>query len=301
MNPKSLPLLTIFLISSISSFTVPSSSASDRTTNLVFKGCANQNFPQDAPYGEALQNLLEALITQSESTKFSNATSSPPTAQPVAINGLFQCRGDLSASSCRGCVEKAKTLIPKLCGGGSIAARIQLNGCYLSYALSNFKQPGDEDEIYKVCDSDRVSGSGFGDRLGVALNEVVKGVGSGNSGFYAGEYQDVYVMGQCEGGLGGGECVNCVKSAVGRVVAECGGAVSGQVYLEKCYVSYKYYPRGVNMGQENSLSSSGSGKNTQKIIALVLGGVLGVGLVMACLLFTKSALKKKTHTYKYGG
>lgn len=42
--------------------------------------------------------------------------------------------------------------------------------------------------------------------------------------------------------------------------------------------------------------------NSEKIIAIVLGGLVGVGLVAACLLFTKSVFKKKHHhVYKYGG
>lgn len=45
----------------------------------------------------------------------------------------------------------------------------------------------------------------------------------------------------------------------------------------------------------------GRGKNTQKTVAIVIGGLVGMGLITACLLFMKSAFKKKAYTYKYGG
>lgn len=44
----------------------------------------------------------------------------------------------------------------------------------------------------------------------------------------------------------------------------------------------------------------GTRQNTQKTIAIVLGGLVGVGLGVACLLFTRSAFKKKGYS-KYGG
>lgn len=266
-------------------------------TNLVFKGCADQKFQDfNGVYRKTLENLLDTLKSQSSSTKFYNTSSGDGLS---AINGAFQCRGDLSNRDCNSCVAKAPDLAEKLCGQ-AIAARVQLNGCYLRYEISGFRQVSGTELLYKICGSNRASGSGFGDRLDMALGEIVKGLTSGNSGFYAGQYQSVYVLGQCEGDLSGGDCVSCVKSAVDRAKSECGSSISAQIYLQECYISYTYYPNGVTSGQ-SSLTSSGTGRNTQKTVAIVLGGLVGVGLVMACLLFAKSAFKKKTHTYKYGG
>lgn len=44
----------------------------------------------------------------------------------------------------------------------------------------------------------------------------------------------------------------------------------------------------------------GTRQSTQKTVAIVLGGLVGVGLGVACLLFTRSAFKKKGYS-KYGG
>ncbi|KAL3850002.1 hypothetical protein ACJIZ3_011884 [Penstemon smallii] len=285
----------IFLILTLS----PILSSSSDYTNLVFKGCADQSFQDfNSIYKQTLQNLLETLTSQSSTTKFFNTTSGDASS---AINGAFQCRGDLSNDDCNRCVKKTPSLAQKLCKQ-AIAARVQLNGCYLKYEISGFRQVSETELLYKICGSNRATGAGFGDRLDLALGEIVKGVANG---FYAGEYESVYVLGQCEGDLSGGDCVNCVRNAVDRVKTECGSSISAQIYLQECYISYTYYPSGVPTNQQ-TISSSGTGtgtggRNTQKTIAIVLGGLVGVGLVMACLLFTKSAFKKKTRSYKYGG
>ncbi|KAI3449819.1 hypothetical protein Pfo_006484 [Paulownia fortunei] len=267
-------------------------------SNLVFKGCADQNFQDfSGIYKQTLRNLLDTLVSRSSTTKLYKTTSGDGPSS--SINGLFQCRGDLSNDDCNSCVKRTPGLAQKLCGQ-AIATRVQLNGCYLRYEISGFRQVSGTELLYKVCGSTRASGAGFGDRLDLALGEIVKGVGSGNSGFYAGAYESVYVLGQCEGDLSGGDCVNCVKNAVDRAKSECGSSISAQIYLQECYISYTYYPSGVPSNQQ-SPSPSGTGRNTEKTVAIVLGGLVGVGLVMACLLFTKTAFRKKPHTYKYGG
>lgn len=294
MGPSQSAPITISLILSLSSILASSSDY----TNLVFKGCADQKFPDsNLLYKQTLKTLLAALTSQSSAAKF-HKTSSGDSAS--AMNGLYQCRGDLSNDDCNGCVKKAASMAQSLCGE-AVAARAQLNGCYLRYEIAGFRQASPTDLAYKVCGSTRASGSGFGDRLDVALGEIAKGVASGNGGFYAGGYESVYVLGQCEGGLVGGDCVNCVKMAAERAKSECGSSISAQIYLEECYISYTYYPNGVPSNHQSVSSSSGRGKNTQKTVAIVMGGLVGMGLVAACLLFTKSAFKKKTHTYKYGG
>ncbi|KAL2486336.1 Cysteine-rich repeat secretory protein 3 [Abeliophyllum distichum] len=294
MGPlQSLILLLILLILAVFQ-TVGSSSD---YTDLVYKGCANQDFQDfNGIYKQTLKNLFDTLISQSSNTKFYNSSAGEG---PSTINGLFQCRGDLSNSDCVNCVKKAPEMSEKLCGH-SIAARVQLNGCYLRYEIAGFRQVSGTELLYKVCGSTQASGAGFEDRLNSALGEIVKGVGSGNSGFYAGGYESVYFLGQCEGDLNSGDCVNCVKNAIDKAKSECGTSISAQIYLQQCYISYTYYPSGVPTNNSPSFSS-GSRKNTQKTVAIVLGGVVGLGLGIACLLFAKSTLKKKTHTYKYGG
>ncbi|OVA09445.1 Gnk2-homologous domain [Macleaya cordata] len=178
----------------------------------------------------------------------------------------------------------------RLCGN-TIAGRIQLNGCYGLYEVAGFPQVSGVKMLYKSCGGSEAAGNGFDDRRNTAFGEVENGVGSGG-GFYATSYQNMYVMGQCEGDLSSGDCVGCVKAAVQNAQVECGGSISGQIYLHKCYISYSYYPNGVP--SKSSSSSSGSGhQNIGKTVAIVIGGTAAAGFVVSLLLFLKSLTKKR--------
>ncbi|KAK9282561.1 hypothetical protein L1049_005482 [Liquidambar formosana] len=262
-------------------------------TNFVYRGCAEQKF-QDSAYSQTLTTLFDSLVSQSANTSFSSTTAGEGQS---AIFGLFQCRGDLTTSDCYNCVSKLPAMADKLCGK-SIAARIQLNGCYMRYEISGFKQVPATEFLYRVCGSTRASGSEFEGKRDTAFDMVEKGVEGGTSGgFYTGSYESVYVLGQCEEDLASGDCGDCVKAALDRVKVECVDSISGQIYLHKCYISYSYYPNGV----ASKSSSSGTEQGTEKTVAIVVGGVAALGFGIAFVMFVRSVFKKRGGKHAYGG
>jgi len=214
---------------------------------LVYKGCANQTFPGGAapPTVAALASTLSA---QSASAKFYKTSSSSSAGAASSVFGLFQCRGDLSASDCAACVSRATSSWPAVCGP-SVAARVQLAGCLALYEVSGFPQVSGVQMLFKTCGTGGGGGGGdFEVRRDTAFAALEAGVATSSAGFVATSYQAVYAMAQCEGDLSAADCAQCVTQAVQHVEVECGGAPSGQVYLDKCYISYSYYPHGVPHG-----------------------------------------------------
>ncbi|KAL0414222.1 UNVERIFIED_CONTAM: Plasmodesmata-located protein 2 [Sesamum radiatum] len=257
----------------------PSSKSATDYTSLVYKGCAKQALSDPTGvYSQALSSLFGTLIAQSSKAKFFKTTSG---SGQTTITGFFQ--------------SKLPILIDKLCGK-PIAARIQLFGCYMLYEVAGFAQISGMEMLYKSCSGTNVGGAGFEERRDTALSSLENGIRS-NSGFYTTSYQSVYVLGQCEGDVGASDCVECVKSAVQRAQVECGSSIAGQIYLHKCFISYSYYPNGVpkrsSSASYSSPSSSGSGQNTGKTVAIILGGAAGVGFLVICLLFARGLIKKK--------
>ena len=215
---------------------------------LIYKGCANQSFPGGvAP--ASIAALSSTLSTQSASAKFyKTSSSSASTASSTSVFGLFQCRGDLSASDCAACVSRAVSSWQGVCGA-SVAARVQLAGCLALYEVSGFPQVSGIQMLFKTCGTGGGGGGGdFEMRRDTAFSALESGVATSSGGFVATSYQAVYAMAQCEGDLSTGDCSQCVNQAVQHVEVECGGAPSGQVYLDKCYISYSYYPHGVPHG-----------------------------------------------------
>ncbi|PWA93494.1 Gnk2-homologous domain-containing protein [Artemisia annua] len=308
----------------IITLTTTTSAASNDLTTLIYKGCANQNFQTNPT--QTLTTLFNNLVQRSSSLNFFKATVN----STIPVTGLYQCRGDLSHADCNTCVQTLQNTIQTVCDPNTLAARAHLTGCYMLYEALNFPQAPDTEVLYKKCGSGRVGGSGSGggsgfeEKMEVVFGMVVKGVGEGK-GYYAGGYERVYVLGQCEGDLGEGECVNCVRNASLVAKGECldNGFVSGHVYLQRCWLSYTFYPDGVPGGGDDSGSRNGDSgggapvetgaaevgggggggggkRNTEKTVAIVFGGLAVVLLLVAFLLVVKSAFKKKEHYYYHG-
>ncbi|XP_057964361.1 plasmodesmata-located protein 2 [Malania oleifera] len=281
----SFSFLSLFSTLLVILHSLPSARTASDYANLVYRGCAVQKF-QD-PSGVSSQNLktlFDSLLSQSSRTSFYSTTAGEG---QYAIFGLYQCRGDLGNGDCRNCLSKLPELSENLCGK-AIAARVQLNGCYVRYEIAGFKQIGGTELLYKVCGSSRAGGSEFEERRDSAFQMVEKGVEGDSKGFYTASYEWVYALGQCEGDLGSGDCGDCVRSALDRAKVECGSSISGQVYLHKCYISYSYYPNGVA-----TKGPSENKQSTEKIAAIVVGVAAAVGFVVSCLMFARTALKKK--------
>ncbi|GAB4843068.1 Plasmodesmata-located protein 2 [Ancistrocladus abbreviatus] len=285
-------LLHLFFFFTIFGLNRPTQAALDYTT-LVYKGCAKQALSDpNGVYAQALTALFDSLIQQSSKGKFFKTSSG---AGQTTISGLFQCRGDLSSGDCYNCVGKLPQLTDQLCGK-VMAARVQLLGCYILYEVSGFAQISGMELLYKTCSPTNVAGSGFEMRRDTAFTVMENGIAGGN-GFYTTSYESVYVLGQCEGDLGTADCGECVKTAVQKAQVECGSSISGQVYLHKCFISYNYYPNGVPTRSSSSsassyTSSSGSGQNTGKTVAIIVGGTAGVGFLIICALFLRGLAKK---------
>ncbi|CAA6675374.1 unnamed protein product [Spirodela intermedia] len=102
--------------------------------------------------------------------------------------------------------------------------------------------------------------------------------------------------GTMRGDLSVADCAECVTEAVQKVEVECGGAVSGQMYLDKCYLAYGYSSNGVPHAGSGGGGGAGRGRRrwpTGKTVAIVVGGAAGVGFLVICLLFARSLYKKR--------
>ncbi|CAH2059622.1 unnamed protein product [Thlaspi arvense] len=230
-------------------------SASPDYTNLIYKGCAKQQFSDPSGlYSQSLSAMFGSLVSQSTKSRFYKTTTG--TTSQTTITGLFQCRGDLSNNDCYNCVSRLPVLSGKLCGK-TIAARVQLTGCYLLYEISGFAQISGMEMLFKTCGRNNIAGTGFEERRDTAFGVMQNGVVSGH-GFYATTYQSVYVLGQCEGDVGDSDCSGCIKNALEKAQVECGSSNSGQIYLHKCFIAYNYYPNGVPRPSSSSRTSGSS-------------------------------------------
>lgn len=288
MNSFSLPSHALFLILYLALFLPSLQSSSDYAT-LVYKDCASETFtdPTKSQLSQVLSSLFQEFVAHSSQSKFFKTVQGE---SETAISGLFQCRGDISDTECSSCVNALLQMSNTLCSQ-AMAARVQLSGCYAYYKADDFHETSNS-LLYKTCgdQSKAAAADGFAELRNAAFAALINGVLQGN-GFYATSYESVQVMAQCEGDLGRCECGQCVSNAEQIASEECGGSVSGEIYLEKCFLSYTFYPDGIpsNSHPENQGgNNNGSGKKA----AIVVGAAAALFFGFIFLLCLRSWGKK---------
>lgn len=224
---------------------LPSSKPVSDYTTLVYKTCADatQTFNHKS-YSQTLNSLFQNLVTQSSQYKFFKTYESLN--DNTFISGLFQCRNDISKEDCFTCVTSLPHHISNTLCKDSTSARVQLHGCYIQYyykteeelldikTTSEFKN---SNMFHKDCGVPIVA---FKELMDDAFFILESGILNSDDGFYTTYYKSVKLMAQCEGDLKSCECRECVSDAVQVVKEECGGSVMAQIYLDKCFISYRY-------------------------------------------------------------
>ncbi|KAK1309176.1 Cysteine-rich repeat secretory protein 60 [Acorus calamus] len=214
-----------------------------------------------------------------------------PSSAPSSF-GLYQCRGDLSVSDCQSCIQSSLTQIGSLCPF-ALGASLQLLGCFIRYDNSSFVGAQDKGLVLKRCGGS-VANNGGGD-YGAQREGVLTGIVSG-TGMYrtAGRGGGGAVQGeaQCEGDMDAKTCGDCLGDAVGTLRSACGDAVSGEVYLVKCYARYWATRAYARSGAHDYSPSSDVASKTW---AIVLGLIAGVALIIVFISFLRQACCSHGH------
>lgn len=205
---------------------------------LVYTQCPNHDSPSSSN-SSLLSSLFQEFTTRSSKTKFFETIVANDN---TAISGTFQCWNNLSPDECRACVSKFQALSKNECGD-NVPIRIQLDGCYAHY------QEGDGPEtdswpnelLHRACSKRKIKKIGFQEMKYKAFQALESGVMMSENGFYEMKYESIRVVAQCAGSLRPCDCGECVNNA-GEIACEdeCRYSVSGEIYLDSCFVSYDY-------------------------------------------------------------
>ncbi|XP_077240398.1 plasmodesmata-located protein 7-like [Tasmannia lanceolata] len=273
-----LPSLLSFLLLLLSS--LPKLASPSSSDSFVYGGCSQQKFIPNSPFQSNLNSLLTSLVNSAYFSSYNNftITASDP-ASPVS--GLFQCGGDLDQSDCAECVQHSVSQLGILClysAGGTL----QFQGCFVKYDNTIFLGVEDKTLVLKECGIS----AGYGTDLLSRRDEVLTGLGCGSGLFRVGVSGYVQGMAQCVGDLDSGQCSDCLLEAIERLRGGCGAAVSGDIYLGKCYV--RFSAGGVSTKAHNQQE-----KNSEagKIVAIIIGLLAGVGLIIVFLSFLRKVFE----------
>ncbi|KAK4755506.1 hypothetical protein SAY87_009263 [Trapa incisa] len=236
----------IFLITL--GFNLPFIEPNTDYSTLVYKNCANETFSDESAaassYQKTLDSMFNQLLSHSSQSKFFRITAGNTHGR---ISGLYQCREDITNQDCHVCVTKLPYISSTLCNRAK-AAEIQLSGCSLRYKINSLSlQTKDQlpagtikyDAERKDCSRERVDMDRFDELRDSAFVELESQVFV-RHGRCTVQREMLRAMAQCEGVMGEQECIECVKHAASIAKEACERAVSGQVSLSRCSVSYLY-------------------------------------------------------------
>ncbi|XP_028107824.1 plasmodesmata-located protein 2-like [Camellia sinensis] len=91
---------------------------------------------------------------------------------------------------------------------------------------------------HKTCSDSKADSSGLIELRDAAFAALESNVVSSANGFIDMIYESMHMVAQCGGNLEGCECGGCVNNAVQIAQDECGNSLSGEVYLDSCFISF---------------------------------------------------------------
>ncbi|CAO2040775.1 unnamed protein product [Urochloa humidicola] len=205
---------------------------SDDYSAFVYAGCSQGRYAANSEYASGVDSVLTSVANSAPYAPYANFTAP----SDASIAGLYQCRSDLPASICTGCVRSAISRLSSLCAWATGGA-VQLRACFVRYGNDSFLGKQDTAVLFKKC------GGTPGDAGGVAMRDsalgaLVAAAAPEGGGYRAGGSGAVQAMSQCVGDLDAKACSDCVSAATKQLKAGCGYATAGEVYLGKCYARF---------------------------------------------------------------
>ncbi|KAJ0983407.1 hypothetical protein J5N97_011662 [Dioscorea zingiberensis] len=252
-------LLSLFLVS-------PSLSA-----ELLYQFCGSTgNYTANGTYESNLNALLPSLASNGSDPGFYKDTLGRV---PDQVYALSLCRGDVNASVCRSCLDRARQDALQLCPYNK-AATIYYDYCFLRYSNLNFLNSNDNSDLFYMWNAQNDTDP---DKFNKLATELVnrtsqyaafnssRRFGTGEANFTAADPK-LYGLAQCTQDFSGDQCYNCLTGMF-SVMQSIAGQRGGRVLGSRCnfrYELYRFY-EGTSMLQLPSSSSSpppSNGTNT---------------------------------------
>ncbi|TXG47127.1 hypothetical protein EZV62_026421 [Acer yangbiense] len=204
-----------FLLSlsrSLFTFTI----AADPT--YLFHFCSDTNFTGNSTYQTNLNLLLSSLPSNANrSDGFSNTTTGQ---DPNRVYGLFQCRGDVTTTTCKDCVDFASTDVTQRCPVQK-GAVIWYDKCLLRYSDSNIfstatRNPG---AILSNSNNVTIEPTRFQELMLGLMNEAATQAANDPKRFATRKgnsttSQTLYGLVQCMQDLSNTACSGCLQEAI---------------------------------------------------------------------------------------
>ncbi|XP_048132220.1 cysteine-rich repeat secretory protein 38-like [Rhodamnia argentea] len=237
MNPPNLPLLLLLVFAS--------------TINAQFfpkPYCGSTgNFTADSTYETTLTTLLSSISTTKSLSLtygfFNTSSAVSGTSQILYVIG--SCHGDLTAESCRACLDASASDIRRLCPLQKEAVLYSEN-CTVRYSNASIFGTVTTDPGYQLSNVNDVTSP---DTYNTALRSLLDGLQAEAAGgdslrkYATGDVPvglyTIYAMEQCTPDLTEQNCRNCLATVFQRLVVCCAGKMGVKIMAPSCQIRYE--------------------------------------------------------------
>ncbi|KAM7490227.1 hypothetical protein LguiA_033148 [Lonicera macranthoides] len=224
--------------------------------NHVYSVCSNTTtYTYNSTYQTNLNLLLSSLSSNSTNNGTVFSTFTAGQIPPDVAYGLFLCRGDIDAPTCRDCVATATREITARCPNQKSAV-VWYHECMLRYNNSSFFSTVADDPVVYMANTGDIVGTEqvqFQQLLGNTMDELVKmaSTDSPNDEFVKGfatreanftSSQRLYGLVQCTMDLSNEECKSCLQIAISHLQLFNTTTDGGKVLHPSCNIRYEIYP-----------------------------------------------------------
>ncbi|XP_077211038.1 cysteine-rich receptor-like protein kinase 10 [Tasmannia lanceolata] len=269
----------------------------------IFQDCSNSaNYTNGSQFETNLNLLLSSLTSNVSLDGFYNISTGE---DPDLVYGLVQCRGDISITDCRTCLNTSSTAIINRCPNKRDAA-VRFDYCLLRYSDRRFFSEVENNLMVLLTNTQNASDPDlFNFQLGSLLNQLSSTAGSAPSKFATGNISyanptRIYGLVQCTRDLSDGNCSSCVESIIQFVPKFL--SVGGQVLSVSCNLGYETHeffqalpPPPPPVATSPQPPPDGKKKTSRTVIIIVISVGITLALITTiciCLLRRK-AIKTK--------
>ncbi|KAK7308807.1 hypothetical protein RJT34_05056 [Clitoria ternatea] len=215
-----------------------------------------------------------------------------------AVNGLFLCRGDVSATVCEQCVTAAAKEIRRRCPNQTEAV-IWYDECTLRYTNRYFAINSVVPRL-NFNDGGNISGVELGlfneSVFGLLTGLATEAENSGSVKFAVGEVKvtrsvTVYALEQCTRDLPEGGCETCLRGAIATLPSCCTAKQGARALLASCNLRYEIFPF-YTLPPSSSSGGKKLGSGTV-VVVVVVPVVFLIALIVGCRCFRRRSMKRR--------
>ncbi|KAJ8627983.1 hypothetical protein MRB53_021290 [Persea americana] len=209
------------------------------TAGPIFYNCSGDVYFQNSTIATNLNQLYSSLLLEAPLQMFYNITIGE---EPHRMYGLFQCRGDITADQCKGCLEISSIEIKQTCPN-STQGVLWYDFCLVQYSNQRFFGSIQTDGFYYYNNKfDRPPFGQVDKALEFVLN-LSKQVPSRPSMFAtaASSSESIYSLVQCTMDISKEGCQSCLKDVIGKIKGCCSWSRGWRFFTPSCSLRYETY------------------------------------------------------------